>query len=225
MKGMGNRQLTGVAANCISIRQQLPQLDYAPVAFLSAKEGQNVEATIELLFELQQQAKTSAMVLIEKKTFGDVWERWPELRQPSQGVMFDENHMSTRHVRFFHELQDLNIAKAWMESRGAVLALWGEYDWVSSREDHERIAEIVVTEFDVPWVRVRLNKQGAIRGSRSPARRRTRAATSSSPPRPAARPGSSRRSCTRSGRAAASCRSCTASPCRAQDWVGSRARA
>ena len=92
---------------------------------------------------LQQQAKTSAMVLIEKKTFGDVWERWPELRQPSQGVMFDENHMSTRHVRFFHELQDLNIAKAWMESRGAVLALWGEYDWVCSREDHERIAAII----------------------------------------------------------------------------------
>ena len=30
----------------------------------------------------------------------------------------------------------------------------------------ERIAEIVVTEFDVPWVRVRLNKQGAIRASR-----------------------------------------------------------
>jgi dihydroneopterin aldolase len=30
----------------------------------------------------------------------------------------------------------------------------------------ERIAEIVVREFDVPWVRVKLNKQGAIRGSR-----------------------------------------------------------
>jgi dihydroneopterin aldolase len=30
----------------------------------------------------------------------------------------------------------------------------------------DRIAQIVVTEFDVPWVRVRLNKQGAIRGSR-----------------------------------------------------------
>jgi len=30
----------------------------------------------------------------------------------------------------------------------------------------ERIARIVVTEFGVPWVRVRLNKQGAIRGSR-----------------------------------------------------------
>lgn len=30
----------------------------------------------------------------------------------------------------------------------------------------ERIAQLVVTEFDVTWVRVRLNKQGAIRGAR-----------------------------------------------------------
>ena len=30
----------------------------------------------------------------------------------------------------------------------------------------ERIAQVVVTEFDVAWVRVKLNKQGAIRGSR-----------------------------------------------------------
>jgi 7,8-dihydroneopterin aldolase/epimerase/oxygenase len=30
----------------------------------------------------------------------------------------------------------------------------------------ERVAELIVTEFDVPWVRVKLNKQGAIRGAR-----------------------------------------------------------
>ena len=30
----------------------------------------------------------------------------------------------------------------------------------------EQIAMIIVTEFDVPWVKVRLNKQGAIRSSR-----------------------------------------------------------
>ena len=30
----------------------------------------------------------------------------------------------------------------------------------------ERIAEIVLDEFPVPWVRVRLNKQGAVRGAR-----------------------------------------------------------
>jgi dihydroneopterin aldolase len=30
----------------------------------------------------------------------------------------------------------------------------------------EKIAEIVLTEFNVPWVRVRLNKQGAVRYAR-----------------------------------------------------------
>ena len=30
----------------------------------------------------------------------------------------------------------------------------------------ERVAEVVITEFSVPWVKVRLNKQGAIRGAR-----------------------------------------------------------
>ena len=30
----------------------------------------------------------------------------------------------------------------------------------------ERVAQIVRNEFDVPWVRVKINKPGAIRGSR-----------------------------------------------------------
>lgn len=30
----------------------------------------------------------------------------------------------------------------------------------------EKIAEIIITEFGVPWVRVRVNKQGALRGTR-----------------------------------------------------------
>ena len=30
----------------------------------------------------------------------------------------------------------------------------------------EKIAEIILGEFDVPWVRVKINKPGAIRGSR-----------------------------------------------------------
>ena len=30
----------------------------------------------------------------------------------------------------------------------------------------ERIAEIIVKEFGVPWVKVKLNKQGALRGAR-----------------------------------------------------------
>jgi len=30
----------------------------------------------------------------------------------------------------------------------------------------ERVAEIIIKEFNVPWVRVQLNKQGAVRGAR-----------------------------------------------------------
>jgi photosystem II stability/assembly factor-like uncharacterized protein/pimeloyl-ACP methyl ester carboxylesterase len=97
----------------------------------------------EVSARVQAEARTSAMILIEKKTLGDVWERWPELRVPTQGVMYDETHMSTRHMRFFHELQDLNLADAWAKSRGAVLSIWGEFDWVTSKDDHQRIVDIV----------------------------------------------------------------------------------
>ena len=74
------------------------------------------------------EAKSSSMMLVEKKTLGDVWARWPELRQPTQGLMLDENHMSTRSMAFFHQLQDLNLARAWQEASGAVLAIYGEDD-------------------------------------------------------------------------------------------------
>ena len=89
------------------------------------------------------EAKSSSLTLVEKKTLGDVWARWPELRQPTQGLMLDENHMSTRSMPFFHQLQDLNLARAWQESTGAVLAIYGEYDWVTSESDHQKIVDIV----------------------------------------------------------------------------------
>ena len=47
-----------------------------------------------------------------------------------------------------------------------VLAFVGESQFHLVETLAERIAQLVVTEFDVTWVRVRLNKQGAIRGSR-----------------------------------------------------------
>ncbi|MFY9341227.1 MAG: ribosome biogenesis GTPase Der [Planctomycetota bacterium] len=41
------------------IKQQLPGLDHAPVAFVSAKEGLNVEGMLGLLFDLRQQTRTT----------------------------------------------------------------------------------------------------------------------------------------------------------------------
>ena len=89
------------------------------------------------------QAKESSMILIEKKTLGDVWRRWPQLRQEPDGLMLSENHIATRSMKFFHELQELNLARAWQESSGAVLAIYGEYDWVTALQDHQLIADIV----------------------------------------------------------------------------------
>lgn len=41
------------------IKQQLPGLDHAPVAFLSAREGTNVHETLELLFDLREQTRVA----------------------------------------------------------------------------------------------------------------------------------------------------------------------
>jgi GTP-binding protein len=39
------------------IKQQLPGIDHAPVAFMSAKDGMNVDGMLELLFELREQTR------------------------------------------------------------------------------------------------------------------------------------------------------------------------
>jgi dihydroneopterin aldolase len=47
-----------------------------------------------------------------------------------------------------------------------VLAFVGESEFRLVETLAERIAAIVLNEFNVPWVRVRLNKPGAVRGAR-----------------------------------------------------------
>lgn len=47
-----------------------------------------------------------------------------------------------------------------------LLACVGESQFHLVETLTERIAQVVVTEFGVSWVKVRLNKQGAIRGAR-----------------------------------------------------------
>lgn len=102
---------------------------------LTGESQSNITAAV------QAEAKSSSMILVDKKTMGDVWARYPELK--NEGPMVDANHLSSRHMTFYHQLQDINLAKAWEESTGNVLAIHGEYDWVTSRADHNLIAQIV----------------------------------------------------------------------------------
>ncbi len=52
-----------------------------------------------------------------------------------------------RSVRFFTELAAVDPARAWRQVWQPVLALHGEYDWVSGRADHEQIARLAGGKF------------------------------------------------------------------------------
>ena len=47
-----------------------------------------------------------------------------------------------------------------------IIAFVGESEFQLVETLAERICEIIINEFDVPWVKLRLNKQGAVRGAR-----------------------------------------------------------
>lgn len=54
-------------------------------------------------------------------------------------------HQFGRPVRFFQQLQRVNVAGAWDSLAVPVLVLYGEYDWMMAREDHELVARIAAS--------------------------------------------------------------------------------
>jgi dihydroneopterin aldolase len=62
---------------------------------------------------------------------------------------------------------DLEKAVDWKKVTHALLEVVGESRFKLVESLAERVAEIVVTRFDVPQVRVRLEKPGAVRASSS----------------------------------------------------------
>jgi pimeloyl-ACP methyl ester carboxylesterase len=62
-------------------------------------------------------------------------ELWPEGK--------DHMHLYGRPLKFYEQLQKLNLAAAWSRVRAPTYALHGEFDWIMSREDHQLIAGYV----------------------------------------------------------------------------------
>ncbi len=92
---------------------------------------------------VQQQSRIDTMMLIQKMTLGEIWDKHPELKPEQSDPMMTRDRLSSRSMGFYHQLQDQNIARAWEEGTGSVLAIHGEYDWVTTGQDHELIAAIV----------------------------------------------------------------------------------
>lgn len=90
---------------------------------------------------VQTDALLNSVVLLEKKTPGDAWARYPQTK--SDGPFSDPVRLFGRHATFFHQLQDLNLEEAWTSANANVLAIYGEYDWVTAKLDHDAIAELV----------------------------------------------------------------------------------
>ncbi len=85
-------------------------------------------------------------LLIDKLTPEQVWQRNTTLRAAlgdTEAMGITSRTISGRDATFYHQLQDINVAKAWGEAKTNLLALHGEFDWVSSAEDHQTIADIV----------------------------------------------------------------------------------
>ncbi len=67
----------------------------------------------------------------------------PALAGVVNGLSPDGKTMSGVGVAFFQQLAKKNLVAAWMKTDAKVLTLWGENDFVSTRWDHEFVADIL----------------------------------------------------------------------------------
>ena len=85
-------------------------------------------------------AELYAAYLIEKKTPGEIVRARPRLAKAWDD---EPARQYGRPAAFFHQLQDLNLAEAWSRVAAPALVIWGEYDWIMGRDDHEQIAALI----------------------------------------------------------------------------------
>ncbi len=82
------------------------------------------------------------------ETPAELTARMPEAADLPEVRLADDAHYGGRSVRFFVELAAVDPARVWSQVWQPVLALHGEYDWRSTRADHERIARLTGGRFE-----------------------------------------------------------------------------
>jgi pimeloyl-ACP methyl ester carboxylesterase len=80
--------------------------------------------------------------LIEGRSVPDIVKERPELAELwPEGK--DHAHLYGRPLKFYEQLQKLNLAAAWSQVKVPSLILHGQYDWIMSREDSQLMAQYV----------------------------------------------------------------------------------
>lgn len=97
----------------------------------------------EIDSHLRREAAILHYVLREKRPPREVADVHPELRADIEKMFVHGLYSFGQHYTFFQQLADMNLTAAWADFDGHVLALWGEGEFVTSRDDHALIARIV----------------------------------------------------------------------------------
>jgi pimeloyl-ACP methyl ester carboxylesterase len=90
--------------------------------------------------EVKQLSEFHAAYLLERRTPAEVIRLKPALKS----VWYDEpDHQYGRPAAYYHQLQALDLGAAWSKVAVPALIVWGEYDWIMSREDQALIVDAV----------------------------------------------------------------------------------
>jgi len=80
--------------------------------------------------------------LIKDRSVDDILKEQPQLAELwPEGK--DHTHLYGRPLKFYEQLQKLNLAGVWSRVKVPSLILHGQYDWIMSREDPELMAQYV----------------------------------------------------------------------------------
>lgn len=104
----------------------------------------------ELEMSLKNDARLYHYLFSDKLSPREIMNTYPELAERIREISSERDAQSEiRHIHagrlytFQEQLHNTNIAEAWKQVDAHVLAVWGKGDYVSNREDHELIRDIV----------------------------------------------------------------------------------
>jgi pimeloyl-ACP methyl ester carboxylesterase len=90
--------------------------------------------------EAKQLVAFHAAYLLDRHTPAEVIRLKPALKS----VWYDEpEHQYGRPAAYYHQLQALDLTTAWSKVAVPTLVVWGEYDWIMSRDDQTLIVDSV----------------------------------------------------------------------------------
>jgi hypothetical protein len=94
--------------------------------------------------EVRSATQFYSYLFTEKKSIDWIKSNHPELKAIADENSPDGIMLGDRSIQFMQEVNDKNFCEAWANlGETRVLALFGEYDWVSLREDQTQVADAV----------------------------------------------------------------------------------